>query len=103
MDEIIGRIIDIENKACAVVEQAEKEKENIDETVKAEIEKMKFEIEKKASDKCAYIKTIEDDEAQKQLEHTQKITEEAKHKLEEIYNKKHTEWVESITSEIIGL
>ncbi len=103
MDEIIGRIIDIENKACAVIEQAEKEKENIDETIKAQIAKLKSQIDKRADDKCAYIKTLEDDDAQKQLEQTQKITEAAKHKLEEIYNQKHSEWVESITSEIISL
>ncbi len=103
MDEIIGRIIEIENKACAVVEQAEKEKENIDETVKTEIEKMKSDIEKRASDKCAHIKNIEDEDTRKQLEETRKITQEAKCKLEEIYNQKHDEWVKSITEEIIGL
>lgn len=103
MDELISKIIDIENKACAVVERAEKEQENINEIIKSEIEQNKSKIEKQAADKCDYIKNIEEGDAKKHLKETRERTDAAKGRLEEIFSQKHSEWVESITAEIINL
>lgn len=100
MNDLIEKIIEIENKAQKVIKEAKNEKEHLDEIIKKTIEDMKSDVEKRAEDKCHSIKNIEDTEADSAIATIEKEKKRALEKLESIYKSKCDEWVEQIVSEI---
>lgn len=103
MDELIQKIIDIENKAQAIVKEARDEQKNLDVVIEAEINEMKSDIEKRASDKCKMIKNIEDEDAQRRLSEIEAEKNAVIERLEGIYQSKCNEWVDDIVNEIINV
>lgn len=102
MDELIQKIIDIENKAQSVVREARSDREHIDETIEKTIADMKEDFNKRASDKCESIKSIEDADADKKITAIEAAKKASVERLEEIYRNKCDEWVDDIVDEIIN-
>ena len=102
MDELIQRIIDIENKAQSVVKEARNDREHLEETIKKTISDMKEDFEKRANDKCESIKSFEDSEAKEKIEAIDAEKKASISKLEEIYKDKCDKWVDEIVDEIIN-
>lgn len=102
MEDLIMKIIDIEDKAQEVISDAKKADRELENRIKTETEKMQTDIVKKMKAKNVTLKQMEDDEAQKKIETIAVNTERHLSELEEKYNRNKDKWVNEIVENIIG-
>ena len=102
MDDIIQKIIDFEKKAQSIVGEAREERQAYEETVRAEIEAYRDEINKEKDaeiKRCIAQMTKETDEGVKHIEDAAKL---------KIVQMHHTadankgDWIEHLYNKIIG-
>lgn len=102
MEDLIMKIIDIEEQAQEIVGEAKAADKNLESDLKSETEKLHSDIERKAAAKSEAIKQFEDNETEKKI---QKIREKTKSDIDKL-NKKRGEnmdiWVKKIVSDIVG-
>lgn len=101
MEELILKILELEDKAQNVVEGARQAKNGLDKTVDKETRSLHAQIRDKAEKKCKTIQAYEDKEAEEKIA---KIREDSKQKQEWLnsrFAKKKEDWVEEIIAEII--
>ena len=102
MDDIIKKILEIEEKAKQIVEDANYQKKKMDEGIQKEIDKMKEQLQQRALRKIQQIREKELNEARKKVS---EIEEQSRRQLESItvlaQNKKK-EWETLVINRIIG-
>ena len=67
MDELIKKIIEIENKAQSVIKEARDDQDKLDENIAKTIADMKADVLSKAEKKCKEIQLIEDSDADNKM------------------------------------
>ncbi len=101
MDEIIERIIKIENEAQELLKEAKAEKEGLSDTIDAEIERLKKETRERALKKQQELENFEDDEAEKQIGTINKKLEEGLEKLSRTAALNKEKWVRDLVCSVI--
>lgn len=102
MEEIIERILKIEEEAKEIVKDSDEKMEHLDETIQAEVSKLQMSLDSRARKKAESIKALEDKAAEEKIAETAKKKEEAIARLNNIYAEKKDEWVGLIVDSIIG-
>ena len=102
MEDLIMKIIDIEDRAQEVIRDAKKADMELDDRVKNESQKLREDIEKKVEEKNVTVKHIEEEEADKKIEQINADTEKHLSELSEKYESNKDKWVKNIVSDIIG-
>lgn len=101
MDEIIERIINIENDARELLKEAKEEKENLSKTIDLEIERLEKETNERATKKQKELKSFEDGKAEEKIAEINKMLKERLEKLSKIALLKKEEWIEDVVNSII--
>ena len=102
MDELIKKIIEIENKAQSVIKEARDDQDKLDENIAKTIADMKADVLSKAEKKCKEIQLIEDSDADNKIAEILKEKDASMAQLDSIYKQKCDEWVNDITAGIIN-
>ncbi len=102
MDDIIMKIIDIEEKAQEIIKDAREANENLEKNVQAETEKLHQDIERRAQIKGETVRDIEMGDAEERIKKIRRETEKGIADLEARYKEKKPEWVGKIVGNIIG-
>ena len=101
MDEIIERIIKIEEEAQELIKKAREEKEHLGETIYGEVKKMQEEISARAEKKQETLKNYEDDEADKKIEKINTKLEADLRKIEDKAKKSREGWIENLVNTVV--
>lgn len=102
MEDLIMKIIDIEQKAQEVIRDAKKADSELDGRIKNDTRKMQEDIVKKMEAKNASLRRIEEEDAEKKIAEINADTKKHLDALEEKYNANKEKWVNEIVSGIIG-
>lgn len=102
MEEIIERILKIEEEAKEIVKDTDEKMEHLDETIRAEVSKLQTSLDSRARKKAESIKALEHEAAEEKIAEIAKKKEESIARLNNIYAEKKDEWVGSIVDSIIG-
>lgn len=102
MDELIKEIINIEERAQAVIADARTAKRELSQRVTLDSIKMQNDIERQAKEKNAAIRQMETDETEKKISEINEKTEKAMSALEGKYRENKEKWVEKMVNSIIG-
>ena len=101
MEELIMKIIDIEDRAQEVIKDAKKADRELEERIKDESRKMRDDITRRMEAKNVTLKQIEED-ADKKVEAIRVNMERHLSELEKKYNDNKDKWVNEIVQNIIG-
>lgn len=101
MDEIIERIIKIENEAQELLKEAKEEKEKLSKTIDLEIKRLEKETKERTETKKTELKNFEDDEAEEKITAINKKLEESLEKLSKTALLKKEKWVEDLVNSVI--
>ncbi len=102
MDELIKRIIEIEDKAQSVIKDAREEQAKLDENISKTIADMRAEVLSRAEKKCKEIQVLEDSDAEIKIAEISKEKDASASQLESIYKENCDKWVDDITAGIIN-
>lgn len=102
MEDIIRRIMSIEDKAQSVMLDARSAERELNERVEAEERRLQREIRKKAADRCMKLKEQEEEEIRRKIEAIILKTKEQMMELEEKYSAQKDKWVDDMVQHIIG-
>ena len=100
MEDLIMKIIDIEDRAQEVIKDAKKADRELEERIKDESRKMRDDITRRMEAKNVTLKQIED--ADKKVEAIRVNMERHLSELEKKYNDNKDKWVNEIVQNIIG-
>ena len=101
MDEIIDKIIEIEERANEIVSDAEKAKEGFLDQIEKESEKLRLDIEQRAKKKNEMLRNYEDGEAEKKIAEINSKNKEAMAMLGAKYEENKDKWIEDIVNNVI--
>ncbi len=101
MDEIIDKIIEIEERANEIVSDAEKAKEGFLDQIEKESEKLRLDIEQRAKKKNEMLRNYEDGEAEKKIAEINSKNKEAMAMLDAKYEENKDKWIEDIVNNVI--
>ena len=102
MEELIMRILDIEDRAREVISDARKADRELELRIKDDGRKLQSDIERKMEIKNADLRRIEQEDAERQIKKINDETEKSLAELEEKYEKKRDRWVDEIIANIVG-
>ncbi len=101
MEEIIERILKIEEEAKDIVKDSDEKMEHLEETLNAEISKLQKSLDSRARKKAESIKELEDKEAESKIAEIGQRKKEGIARLNKIYAEKKDEWVGEIVDSIV--
>ena len=93
MDDVLKRIIEIEDKAQNIVEDVKKESAEFDEFIDRAILDMQQDIEKKANNEIDCIKKIEAEFMEDETNKIKEINDENLKRINKIYEENKEKWV----------
>ncbi|MCD6321818.1 MAG: hypothetical protein J7L77_02215 [Clostridiales bacterium] len=102
MKDIIGSILDIENKASEIIEDGKNEKSLLDAKLKQDIKKMQNDINTMVMTKLKQLDIEEAEDAKASLLRINKAAEKQLDEMETFYNENRDAWVDSVFKIIIG-
>ena len=102
MDAIINKIIEVEQRAQQIVEEANREKQKNIVDFRHKLNNLKQDIQQRAEKKIKQIKEKEMLESQKKLEELNLKFEEQERLLTQYKSERFTEWIETLLNQIIG-
>ena len=102
MEDVIRRIISIEEKAQEMMLDARKAESGLDKRVEAEDKRLDREIRSKADERCRLIKESEHDGISDKIDSINAETTAQIARLEEKYRENKEKWVDDIVLHIIG-
>ena len=100
MEDLIMKIIDIEDRAQEVIKDAKKADRELEERIKDESRKMRDDITRRMEN--VTLKQIEEEDADKKVEAIRVNMERHLSELEKKYNDNKDKWVNEIVQNIIG-
>ncbi len=103
MENVINRIINIEERAQEIIMEAQKMKSGLKSDIDKDVENIRNDINGRVSKKYETIKTTEKNYADKKIEEITQTYKKAEENLDEVRKNKKDEWVNSIYNEIIGI
>lgn len=102
MDIIISKIIEVEQRAQQIVEEANYEKEKNMVALQDELNHLQQEIQQRVENKIKQIKEKEMSETQKKLEELNRKFEEQERSLIQYADQHRNEWIDALLNQIIG-
>ena len=102
MEDLIMKIIDIEDRAQEVIRDAKKADRELDERIRDDSRKLQDDIARKVEAKNSTLKQMEEDDAEKKIAVINEAMEKHLSELEEKYEKNKDKWVDEIVNNIIG-
>ena len=102
MEELIMRLLDIEDRAREVISDARKADRELELRIKDDGRKLQSDIERKMEIKNADLRRIEQEDAERQIKKINDETEKSLAELEEKYEKNRDRWVDEIIANIVG-
>lgn len=103
MDDIIDKVLKIEDMAQTVIAEAREKQSRMDSSIDEEVEKLKTELKKQLEEKRARIKAQEDERAENKLSQIRAAHEKAAAALEEKFSAHKNEWIDDIFSSVTGV
>lgn len=101
MEEIIEKMIEIEEEAQNIVSKAREKEGHFDGEIKRETDKMKNDILKKSRERCESVQKYESEEAEKLLKGIAAELEENLKKIENTARENSVRWVEDLMNTVI--
>ncbi len=102
MEDIIKRIISIEDKAQSVMLEAHGAEEELDDRVARKSREMKADITRRSKEKISKLKGDIEEEANAKISEIESDMQSQLDGLNEKYSKNRDNWVNSMVKEIIG-
>lgn len=102
MDEIINKVLDIEDRAQKLIEDTKREKESIRNEYEKKIADMQADIRTRADKKIEAITKNENDDAKKICDDIEANAKQSVIKLSALEKANKEKWVETIYQNIIG-
>lgn len=102
MKDIIGNILDIENKANEIIESGKTEKIRMEEQMNRDIQKMREDINVMVAAKLEQLDAEERKESEESLARIKKAAEKKLAAMEEFYHANGDSWVDTVFKIIIG-
>ncbi|NBK98987.1 MAG: hypothetical protein EOM50_13400 [Erysipelotrichia bacterium] len=102
MSELIKAAIDIDFKAQALVEQAEKKKANLHEQLRVRKEKIYADYMKDVDDKIAAYTVSQEEVLKEKKRENEKMIEETLSMLQKHYEEKKDAWINAIVQNVLG-
>ena len=102
MDEIIDRIIAIEDEAQRLIKDAKEEKANLSQVIEGEVESMHKDMEERIKQKQETLKDYEDEEVEKKISAINKKLSENMEKIDKKAAEKKESWIEDLVNNVIG-
>jgi len=102
MEWIFQRILEIENRAKEVFNEAVNESEMTKKDLLEEIDKKEYEIKLMADEKINQLITQSKKETDKKLDHLDRVLKEKLLFLTQLYEKSREEWENNIFNNVIG-
>lgn len=102
MEDVIRRIISIEEKAQELMLDARKAESGLDKRVEAEDKQIAGKIRNQAAERCRLIQKSEHDGISDKIDSINAATVEQITRLEEKYRENKEKWVDDIVRNIIG-
>lgn len=102
MEDLILKIIDIEEKAQEVIKEAKQADAELENRIKTETHKLETDITRKMEAKNVFLKQMENENADKKIESITAETEKHLSELDKKYESNKDKWVNTIVENIIG-
>ena len=102
MEEIIKRIIEIEDKAQKIMKDARSDRDGLDKRVEAKEERLKKQMSEAAERRCLKIRESERGRADEEIAQINARTKEQLSALEKTYSENKQKWVDDMVGHIIG-
>ena len=102
MENLIKQILEIDRKAQQETEQAEARRAAMEQSVQARKLELHNQYIKHAEEHIDTLRQKQEDMVQKKVTDSNRAVEEQCRKLEEIYQKNHTQWVDELFQQVIG-
>ena len=102
MKDVIGSILDIENKASEIIEDGKNEKSRLEDKLKQDIKKMQDDINTMVMTKLKQLNLEEAKDAKASLSRINKAAEKRLDEMEIFYKENRDTWVDSVFKIIIG-
>lgn len=102
MEDLIMKIIDIEEKAQEVIKDAKKADRELETRIKDETHKLQDDITRKMEAKNVTLRQMEENDADKKIEEITANMERHLSELEKKYENNKDKWVNEIVQNIIG-
>jgi len=102
MDDIINKVLDIEDQAEKLIEDAKKEEDRLRAIYAEEIEKMHQDIEVRSDKRIKELEVLEAEEGDKVCQTIELSSKLAIEKIQKLYDQKKNEWIETIYQNVIG-
>ncbi len=96
MEEVIAKIIEIEERAREIVKDAENSKNSLDDELAKETERLRRDIAERAEKKNETLREYEDGEADKKIEQINAEASRVMEKLEAKFSENRDKWVKDI-------
>ncbi len=102
MKDMIQQIVEADRKAQALVQQAEKEKQNAEGEILLKRRSLAKEAKEKADEKIRKSTEVLQKRAEKKWEESKKSYDGVAQKLEQDYQNNKEKWVSEIVSRVLG-
>ena len=102
MDELIMKIIEIDDKAREVISDAKKANIGLEASIREKTKEMEADIERRARDREEDLKNIEERDTAEKIVAVNKELEEKIASLEDKYKSNREAWIGSIVENITG-
>ncbi|MCK5758699.1 MAG: hypothetical protein KAH14_06370 [Clostridiales bacterium] len=102
MKDVIGSILDIENKASEIIEDGKIEKSRLDDKLKQDIKKMQDGINAMVRTKLKQLNVEEAKDAKASLSRINKAAEKQLDEMEKFYKENRAIWVDTVFKILIG-
>ncbi len=102
MKDVIGSILDIENKASNIIEEGKKEKLRLEAKMNRDVEKMQEDINNMVSAKLKTLDIEEKKDAEKSLKRIKTAADKKLAAMDEFYIINRDIWVDSVFKIITG-
>ncbi len=102
MEEIIRQLIQLEEKAQALVKDAKDQKEHFAETIDQDVEKLHQEINEKVLKKDEKISQIETEYAKTQIENRKAVYAQAEQAMMKKADENMEQWVQQIYAAVLA-
>jgi len=102
MKDVIGSILDIENKAGNIIEEGKNEKLRLVAKMSQDIKKMQDDINKMVSIKLEQLDIEEKNDAKASLKRIKDAAEKKLAAMDDFYKKNRDNWVDTVFKNITG-
>ena len=102
MEQIVSRIIEVEQRAQQVMNEARKMRDELSQSISEDVEKMKEKYTVRAENRIEIVRLEEQKYLNEVIKEIESIKEKEQTAMEEKYQNRQKEWVDTLFFRIIG-